>query len=106
MSRPEGAHPSFDGRPPTAAEVEHIWQTFWLPAVTEDGRVSLPKLKGELYCAWYLIKQAPLVYHHVTGGLTDDPCASAEAITAAADRHLARAVEAGIDALLRKRGAS
>lgn len=86
----DGAHPSFQHERARQAEIERIWTTFWLPSLRgEDGKVSLEKLKGELYDCHHLIMAAPQVYHHVTGGVTDDPTASAEAIIRLAEKRFA-----------------
>src|SRR5690606_39517010 len=67
-------------------EIERVWQTYWLPTLRgEDGKVSLERLKAELYDAYFLVDQARRVYHHVTGGLTDDLTASADGIIALAE---------------------
>lgn len=94
----EGAHKSLEVRPSSPAEVERVWRDFWLPAFVEeeeddDGRrrrrLNLQKMKGELFDMHHLVMNAPKVYRHVTGGATDDPCASAEGIIAMADHRVA-----------------
>lgn len=85
----DGAHESFRLHTPAEDEIERVWQTYWLPTLRgEDGKVSLERLKAELYDAYFLVDQARRVYHHVTGGLTDDLTASADGIIALADRRI------------------
>lgn len=87
--RRDGAHESFRLHAPAEDEIERVWQTYWLPTLRgEDGKVSLERLKAELYDACFLVDQARRVYHHVTGGLTDDLTASADGIIALADRRI------------------
>ena len=94
-----GADPSFQMVQPDRAYVDHIWEEKWRPGLIvmvegEDGEIrqeiSLEKLKGELADCWHLIETAPKVYYHVTGGMTDDPRASAQGIIAAADHRVAQ----------------
>lgn len=85
----DGAHESFRLHAPAEDEIERVWRNYWLPTLRgEDGKVSLERLKAELYDAYYLVDQARRVYHHVTGGLTDDLTASADGIIALADRRI------------------
>lgn len=87
---PEGAHPSLALDTPTADEVERVWRTYWAPIVESGG---LAALKGELYDYFRLVDNARQVYRHVTGGLTDDLCASSEGIIAMADRRVGQLTE-------------
>ena len=64
---------------PTAEAIEAVWAAYWAPILKEGG---IPRLKGELYDAWFLVNEARKVYHHATGGLCDDLCASSEGIIA------------------------
>ena len=68
--------------PASPDDVERVWVGYWAPLLAEGGT---GRLKGELYDAWFLVNQARQVYRHITGGLTDDLCASAEGIIAMAD---------------------
>ena len=86
----DGAHDSYLREPPSREDVERVWREFWVPLLRDEGRVSLARLKGELYDCHHLIMAAPRVYRHVTGGLLEDPTASAEAVTALADQHVGR----------------
>ena len=103
VSLPDGAHPSLTLDVPDQEEVERVWRTYWLPIVKEGG---LPRLKGELYDFHRLVDNARAVYRHVTGGMTDDLCASSEGIIAMADRRVAQLTEelrAEVDALQKER---
>ena len=95
----DGADDSLELHRPAPAEIERIWRTFWLPAITTNRRFDPAKLKAELYDAHHLIMEAPKVYRHVTGGMCDDPCASAEGINAMADKRIGAAFDAGWQAL-------
>jgi hypothetical protein len=89
----EGAHESFAIEAGTEQEVERVWREFWRPALVDRrGKLDPAKLKRELYDLHHLIHAAPSVYSHVTGGMIQDPCASAEAVIAAAESRVARIV--------------
>ena len=102
--RPEFAHKSFAVLDRDEAEVQRVFRDFWLPLISVDGKVSLAKLKGELFEMHHLIMTAPKVYRLVTGGATDDPCASFEGIEAAYERHLAAACDVAVNEALRRHG--
>lgn len=87
----DGAHPSLELHSPQQAEVERVWKTYWLPLLKEGG---IPRLKGELYDAHFLVNEARQVYRHVTGGLCDDLCASAEGVIAMAEKRVERREQA------------
>lgn len=87
--RRDGAHESFRLYLPEPGEIERVWQDYWVPTLRgEDGKVSLERLKAELFDAYFLVDQARRVYHHVTGGLTDDLTASSDGIIALADKRV------------------
>lgn len=83
---PEGAHRSLALRAPSPSEVERVFRSYWLPLLSEGGKISIERLKGELFDSWHLVNEARRVYRHVTGGVTDDLTASADGIIAMADR--------------------
>lgn len=83
----DGAHPSLEVHSPQQAEVERIWKTYWLPLLKEGG---IARLKGELYDAYFLVNNAREVYRHITGGLCDDLCASADGVIAMAEKRIER----------------
>lgn len=91
--RPEGAHASLELRVGTEKAVERVWRAYWLPMLVHDGKLVLERLKGELFDAWHLVNEARRVYHHVTGGVTDDLTASADGIIAMADRRFTEKTE-------------
>lgn len=90
---PEHAHESLVIDAPSKDQVERLWRAYWMPLLMVDGRISMPKLKGELYDAYFLVDNARRVYHHVTAGATDRLTASAEGIIAMAERVVERRVE-------------
>lgn len=83
-------HPTLELEVASADRVEHVWRTYWLPIIAPEGRLSIERLKGELFDAYFLVDNARNVYHHVTGGTTDDLTASAEGIIAMAERQVER----------------
>jgi hypothetical protein len=104
MATAEFPGPDFGIIDPTPAMIEECWRVFWLPLIRdEDGRVSMAKLKGELFDARHLVMTAPKVYRLVTGGLTDNPCASYKGIAAAFQKHVARACDIAVNEALQRR---
>jgi hypothetical protein len=90
----EFAHPSLVIDTPDRKAVERVFRAYWLPLLTEGGKISIEKLKGELYDAWFLVNEARRVYRHVTGGVTDDLTASADGIIAMAERQVDKRLQA------------
>jgi hypothetical protein len=80
----EGAHHSLELVQPTQEEIDRVFVEEWVPLLTEGGRLSLEKLKRELYDLHFLCENARVVYRTVTDGLTDNLTASAEGILEAA----------------------
>lgn len=104
----DGAHESLEYRRGRPEDVERVWREFWFPALAKKGlrdgfTFSIEALKAELYDAYHLIMEAPKVYRHVTGGMCDDPCASAEGINAMADEKRAKAIEIALDPVYNER---
>jgi hypothetical protein len=90
----EAAHTSLDVDLPDEEKIERNWRAYWLPLLLDaSGKISLRKLKGELYDAFHLVNESRKVYRHVTGGVTDDLTASAEGIIAMADRQVERRLD-------------
>ena len=86
----DGHHPSLVLHAPGPDDVERVWKEHWFPIVREGG---MDALKRELFDYDFLVDQARVVYRHVTGGLCDDLCASADGIIAEADRRLQEAIK-------------
>lgn len=47
-------------------EVEQCWREFWLPIVAKDGAVDIEQVKKELFDFKQLMRNASIVYDHVT----------------------------------------
>lgn len=99
----DGAHESYAPGRASIEDIERVWREFWLPALRSNGSFDIDKLKAELYDAHHLIMEAPKIYRWATGGMCDDPCASAEGIIAMAEKKRADAVKVATDPVYTER---
>ena len=87
----EYPHDSLEQVQATPDAIEALWTSYWAPLLKEGGAGSV---KAELFEYYHLVNAARLVYRHVTGGVTDDLCASGEGIIAMADARIGELTEA------------
>ncbi len=87
--------------PRSDADVNHIWETFWRPLVTDaDGNLDPDAVKRELSDFYSLMGGAAEVYEHATGGLISKPMTYPSSVRAVIDDHVQQAVD---DALKEQR---
>ena len=88
--------------------VERAWVEEVLPAVTivdEKGRtrISIEKLKGEMYDLLWARDTAQKVYHTLTGGITANLTISSEGIIAMVERVIEDRIEQAVAFALARR---
>ena len=79
---------------PDGADVEQVWQDFWVPLLYQDetesvvsDTLNLEQVKRELYDFKRVMDQVDKVYMHITGGKFSKVLTPAEWIIDAADEH-------------------
>lgn len=76
--------------PTTDADIEKVWQDFWLPIVAPDGVVDLQQIKRELFDFHTVIREVPKVYREITGNLFSKANTQTGYIIEAAEQHYRR----------------
>ena len=65
--------------------VDEIYNEFWKSIVEKDGKLNIEQVKKELADYYFVMKQVPKVYSHITGGKLSKIMYEAETVIAHAD---------------------
>lgn len=85
------------GRSATDAEIEQVWNEFWVDIVMPNGVLDIEQVKRELFDLHFIADNVPRVYAHVTGGHASKPNTDPSVINSLADDETNRAIEDALD---------
>lgn len=76
------------------SDYEQVYDEFWKDIVENpDGTLDVDAVKRELADFRHMIREVPLVYDHVTGGMLSKPNYYASSVISAADEYTERLIE-------------
>lgn len=78
-------------------EVEQCWREFWLPIVAKDGAVDIEQVKKELFDFKQLMRNASIVYDHVTRSRITNVLTLPDAVIGEADECQENAIRYAIE---------
>ena len=75
---------------PTDAEVEQVWNEFWVPLLYANGGVDMEQVKRELFDFQMVMGEVSKVYDYITAGKISKCTTAAHYVIDATEQHYAR----------------